>query len=56
MTIALTPSNPSSSIEDRDVTLASPAFRYTWLLWATAFLLPWMLLFVARPALRRPML
>lgn len=37
------------------MTLASPAFRYTRLLWASAFLLPWMLLFVARPALRRPM-
>lgn len=38
------------------MTLASPAFRYTWLLWASAFLLPWALLFVIRPALRRPML
>ncbi|MBI2748544.1 MAG: hypothetical protein HYX43_04170 [Burkholderiales bacterium] len=36
--------------------MASPAFRYTWLLWASAFLLPWALLFVTRPVLRRPML
>lgn len=36
--------------------LASPAFRYTWLLWASAFLLPWALLFLTRPMLRRPML
>ena len=32
------------------------AFRYTWLLWAMAFLLPWAALFAARPALRRRML
>lgn len=38
------------------MTSADPAFRYTWLLWAAAFLLPWALLFLARPALRRPML
>jgi len=38
------------------VTPASSAFRYTWLLWAAAFLLPWALLFITRPALRRPML
>lgn len=37
------------------MTLASTAFRYTWLPWSSAFLLPWMLLFVARPALRPPM-
>ena len=36
--------------------LIDPAFRYTWLLWATAFLLPWATLFAARPALRRRML
>lgn len=35
------------------MTVASPAFRFTWLLWASAFLLPWALLFVARPAPRR---
>jgi hypothetical protein len=33
-----------------------PAFQYTWLLWATAFLLPWAALFAARPVLRRRML
>lgn len=33
-----------------------PGFRYVWLIWASAFLLPWTVLFVARPALRRPML
>ena len=38
------------------MSLASPEFRYTWLLWAAAFLLPWAVLFGARPALRRPML
>ena len=48
------PTPPRS--EDRDVRLVDPAFHYTWLLWATAFLLPWALLFMARPALRRPML
>ncbi len=32
------------------------SFRYVWLIWACAFLLPWIALFVARPALRRPML
>ena len=37
-------------------TLADPSFRYTWLIWASAFLLPWALLFIARPALRQPML
>lgn len=36
--------------------LASPAFPYTWLLWASAFLLPWALPFVTWPLLRRPML
>jgi hypothetical protein len=35
---------------------ADPSFRYVWLLWASAFLLPWAALFVARPALRRTML
>jgi hypothetical protein len=33
-----------------------PSFRYVWLIWASAFLLPWTALFVARPAIRRPML
>ncbi len=36
--------------------VTDPAFQYTWLLWASAFLLPWALLFAARPALRRRML
>lgn len=40
----------------REVTLSDPSFRYTWLIWASAFMLPWALLFIARPALRRPML
>ncbi len=34
----------------------APGFRYVWLIWASAFLVPWMILFVARPTLRRPML
>lgn len=38
------------------MTLTDPSFRFTWLIWASAFLLPWALLFVARPDLRRPML
>lgn len=33
-----------------------PTFRYVWLLWASAFLLPWVALFLARPTLRRPVL
>lgn len=36
--------------------MTDPAFQYTWLLWATAFLLPWGIVFSARPALRRRML
>lgn len=36
--------------------VTEPTFQYTWLLWATAFLLPWAALFAARPALRRRML
>lgn len=36
--------------------LTDPSFRYTWLMWAAAFMLPWALLFIGRPALRRPML
>ena len=36
--------------------VTEPAFQYTWLVWATAFLLPWAALFAARPALRRRML
>lgn len=31
-------------------------FQYVWLIWASVFLLPWAALFVARPALRQPML
>lgn len=31
-------------------------YHYAWLIWAAAFLLPWMVLFIARPKLRRPML
>ena len=33
-----------------------PSFRYVWLIWASAFLMPWSALFLAGPALRRPML
>lgn len=33
-----------------------PRFRYVWLLWATAFLLPWAVVLLLRPALRRSML
>jgi hypothetical protein len=36
--------------------VVDPSFRYVWFIWASAFLLPWMVLFVAWPALRRPML
>lgn len=36
--------------------MSNAAFQYTWALWSTAFLLPWALLFVLRPALRKPML
>ena len=45
-----------STFETRYVTLPDPSFRYTWLIWATAFMLPWALLFIARPTLRGPML
>ena len=38
------------------MTSINPAFQNTWLLWATAFLLPWILVFAARPVLRRRML
>ena len=38
------------------MTLALPAFRHAWLLWATAFVVPWIVLFLARPDLRRSML
>ena len=31
-------------------------FRYVWLIWASAFLLPWTVVFVVWPSLRRPML
>lgn len=34
----------------------NPSFQYVWLIWASVFLLPWAALFVARPALRQPML
>lgn len=36
--------------------MGDPSFHYTWLLWASAFLIPWAALFVLRPDLRRPML
>lgn len=31
------------------------SFRYTWLMWAAAFMIPWLLVFMLQPALRRPM-
>ena len=34
----------------------APGFRYVWLMWGSAFLLPWTALFIASPTLRRPML
>ena len=34
----------------------APSFRYVWLIWACAFLVPWSVLFIARPTLRVPML
>jgi hypothetical protein len=33
-----------------------PSYHYVWLIWASVFLLPWTVLFVARPAIRRRML
>ena len=36
--------------------MTDPMFHYTWLVWASAFLIPWAALFVARVELRRPML
>lgn len=36
--------------------LSNPSFQYAWALWSAAFLLPWALVFVLRPVLRRPML
>ena len=33
-----------------------PTYRYTWLMWAAAFMLPWAVLFIAHPYLRRTML
>jgi len=33
----------------------APSFRYVWLIWAGSFLVPWSVLFVARPTLRFPM-
>ncbi len=34
----------------------APGFRYVWLIWASSFLIPWSVLFVARPTLRLPMI
>jgi hypothetical protein len=34
----------------------APGFRYVWLIWASAFLVPWAALFVAAPTSRRSML
>jgi hypothetical protein len=33
-----------------------PSYHYVWLIWASVFLLPWTVLFFARPAIRRRML
>jgi len=35
---------------------ADPDFKYTWLIWSAAFLLPWAVLLAARPQLRSRML
>ena len=32
------------------------SFRFTWLIWAGAFMVPWLAVFAARPQLRGPML
>jgi hypothetical protein len=32
-----------------------PAYRHTWLIWATSFLVPWAALFIAQPKLRSRM-
>ena len=32
-----------------------PAYRHTWLIWATSFLVPWAVLFIFRPKLRSRM-
>lgn len=42
-------------VGNRDMAATDPSFRYTWLMWAAAFMLPWVLVFVVQPALRRPM-
>lgn len=39
-----------------ELALVDPSFHYAWLIWASAFLLPWALLFIARPTLRQAML
>ena len=33
-----------------------PDYHYVWLIWSAAFLLPWIVLFVARPQLRGHMI
>ena len=33
-----------------------PSYHFVWLIWSAAFLVPWLILFVARPHLRRRML
>lgn len=38
------------------MSLTNPGFQYAWLLWATAFLLLWTILFATRPTLRHRML
>ena len=43
-------------IQVHHLVIVVPSFRYAWLIWASAFLLPWALLYLADPALRRPML
>ena len=36
--------------------LVDPGYHYAWLIWSAAFLVPWLILFLARPSVRRRML
>jgi hypothetical protein len=52
----MTPKHLSPTCQAKTVPIVDPSFRYVWLIWASSFLLPWTVVFVAWPALRRPML
>lgn len=38
-----------------DTSVLADSFHFVWLIWSSVFLLPWLVLFVARPQLRRRM-